>query len=311
MVKVFLEATNGSRYELSVNDFFRKTKEFAFGKVTKEEAKQVLLSVIKGIFDNLPLNENAQVYFEIINPELTKKPITQDNVNQYLTSCIFQDYIIYYAKLLSDVLCQKILNLKYVKATGNPAYSDLSLYSIFRDNDVMVIKSFIFCSLMDDDGLYVSTTCGTGGTSVLFQSLKKNIEEKNFDSPSLNNLKFIRLDSIENENTIGFYTKIGFFKKDKEANKIFKDLIKNIYSNKNMSFPKYVKNSRIPIGGELYWSPYQKVLLKMKASYIYDPILWYKKVSELKKQGVSKEDAMKQFYNYYRELKGAGFFERP
>lgn len=311
MVKVFLEAVNGSKYELSIDDFFKKTKEYAFGKVSKEEAKVALVNTVKGIFDALPSNEMSQVSFEIINPELTNEPINENNVGQYLTSCIFQDFITYYAKLLSDVLCQKILNIKYVKATGNPAYSDLSLYGMYRDNDGLIIKSFIFCSLMDNDSLYVSTTCGTGGTAILFQLLQKKIEDKSFDVNLINKVKNIKLDSIENENTIGFYAKIGFYKKDKEANKILKDLIKKIYGKKKISFVTYINNSSFPIGGELYWSPYPKELKKLKASYVYDPLLWYKKVSEMKKQGVTKEDALKKFYTSYSNLKGAGFFERP
>jgi len=311
MVKVFLEAKNGSKYELPIVDYIKKNKQFALGKVTKEQARQILTDTIQGVYNALPTSDLSVAIFEVLNPELRKDGITSENIHEYLTSCVFQDYIIYFAKLLSDVLCQKILNLKYVKATGNPAYSDLSLFGMYRDNDNIVIKSFIFCSLLDNDSLYVSTTCGTGGTAKVFETLKGLIAKKNFSSEVFNNIKNIKLDSIENENTIGFYTKIGFYKKNKDTNKIIKDLIKKIYSSKKMSFPTYIQQSRIPIGGELYWSPFSKELKKLKCKYIYDPALWYKKVSEMKKQGVSKEDALNKFYSMYSELKGAGFFERP
>jgi hypothetical protein len=195
--------------------------------------------------------------------------------------------------------------------SGNTGYLDIAFYGILRKNDNLIVKSFIYIACPHPDTFFINVTCGTGGTAMLFDRLKKMVEDKNFKEESNNKVKYIILDSIENESTINFYSKIGFYKNNKDTNRIAKDMIETIYKGTVKTFEDYIKKTKKVVGGELLWSPYSKVLKSEKCSYVYEPNLWFEKILESKEQGIPKKDALNKFYLSHEDLKGSGFFERP
>ena len=307
--KIYLETKNGSKTELSLDTFLRKNTDFAFGTASKEEAHRTLVSAFNDISKHIPTNTDKLhiVVLETKPPEVKDFDYKKD----YMGIDLLQQFFMYFAIELNKSLCQNLLNDSYVKTFSNPVNVDIAMYGIRKENDSLIIKSFIFGTIPSSGELKVTTTCGSGGTALLFDKLKSLIKDRSFSEETNNKLKHIKLESIENENTINFYSKIGFYKTNKETNKIVKDLIKSVYGKSVESFPKYVKKSTNDTGGVLYWSPYSKELDKLKCSYVYEPNLWFIRLHEAKEQGIPKKDAIINFYKTHQELKGAGFEERP
>ena len=301
MIKVFLETKDENLIEITLDEFIKKSKSFANGKINKSEAIAILNDYFKDLYKYL--EDKNKIYTVVME---TEPPVGKTNYKtDYASIDLLQQFIIFYAEKLNDVLCQKVLNPKYVRATGNPAYSDINLYGIKKGIDSVIIKSFVFATTPEENELYISTTCGTGGTSVLFEKLKGLIEEKSFYEKEYNKIQYIHLDSIEKENTIGFYGKLGFHKKNKDTKDILKDMIKKIYR-KDMLYGEYIRQTDLDIGGSMYWAPTEKLYKKLKASYEYQPELWYKNIYKMKKDGISQKDVLMEFLQKYEELKGAG-----
>jgi hypothetical protein len=306
MIRVYLESKDEKLVEVTLDEFLKKTKSFVGGKVNKSEAIKLLGSTFKQIYDGF--KEKNKVYTVVMET----KPA--EEVNNYKTDYaaldLLQQFIIFYANQLGDILCQKALNNSYIRATGNYATTDINLYGMKKGDNSIIIKSFIFGTTPTTEELYVPTTCGTGGTNILFQKLKQLITDNSFYEKEYNKIKYIHLDSIEREGTINFYSKLGFYKTNKETKRILLDMIKNIYK-KDLLFEEYIRKSDLNIGGSLYWSPDYKVLKKLKLAYEYTPELWYKNIFKFKKDGVGQKEAVNHFFSKYEELKGAGIPDIP
>jgi hypothetical protein len=309
MPKIYLEAKNGAHIELDLTNFLKKNTTFAYGKASKEEAKITLEKAFQDIYSNISggVGTLHMVILETKPPEVKDFDYKRD----YMGIDLLQQFFLFYVVELGEVLCRSLLNTSYIMQSGNTGYLDIAYYGVLKGNNSIVIKSFIYIACPHPETFYINVTCGTGGTSLLFERLKKMVKDRSFNEESNNKVKYIILDSIENESTINFYSKIGFYKNNKDTNRIVKDMIENIYKGTVDSFEGYVKNTKKVVGGELLWSPYSKVLEKEKCSYVYEPNLWFKKISEAKEQGIPKKDALNKFYLSHQELKGAGFFERP
>jgi hypothetical protein len=304
MVKIFLESKEEKLYEITIDDFIKNNKKFVNGKLSKSEALSHLKTNFDMIHEGLPTNELKTVILES-QPGGDKGNYKVD----YAGIDILQEFIVYFSEKLNDVLCNKVLNTKYIRATGNPAYCDISVLGFKKlPNDKLIIKSFIFATVPKEDELYVATTCGSGGTSMLFENLKDVIASKSFFEPENNKIKYIHLDSIEKANTINFYTKIGFYKNNKDTKSILKDMINNVYK-KDLLYDEYIRKSNLDIGGSMFWSKDSKVLKKLKCSILYTPELWYKNINKMKKDKIPKSEVLNHFYSKYEELKGAGIPE--
>jgi hypothetical protein len=303
MVKIYLESKDEKLIEITIDDFIRNNTQFAFGRLNKSEAIKMLTSSIKDIYSALP-DEKDKISVVMFESEPSENKHKNYKTN-YASIDLLQEFFIYFAKQLNNVLCQKVLNEFYVKATGNPAVSDINLYGMKKKHEAIIIKSFLFGTTPSAEELYVSTTCGTGGTSLIFEKLKSVLYDKSFYEDSNNKLKYIHLDSIQKANTINFYTRIGFYKTNKDTKKILKNMISSIYNNEKV-FDSYVKTSRLNVGGSMYWAPNSRVLKKLKCSYEYTPELWYKNIQKMKSDGFAKNDVLPHFLTNYQELKGAG-----
>jgi len=306
MVKVYLESKDEKLYEITINEFIKNTSKFSEGKITKNNAVKILEGTVNDIYHAISKESPNKIWTIVLESE----PVTgkTDYKTDYAAIDLLQQFIIYYANLLNTVLCQKALNSSYVKATGNPATTDINLYGVKIGNNSIIIKSFIFGTVPEDKELYISTTCGTGGTSTLFEKLKEMIADRSFNEPQNNKIKYIHLESIEKVNTISFYSKLQFYKTNKDTKNILKDMINNVYK-KDLLYDEYIRKSNLDIGGSMYWSDDKKVLKKLKCSYTYEPELWYKNINKLKNDGVSKPESLNYFLSKYQDLKGAGIPE--
>jgi hypothetical protein len=303
MVKIYIESKDEKLYEITINDFLKNTSKFANGQITKAGASKVLSETFLEIYDAMKDGDMNKIWTVVLESEPATGKI--DYKTDYASVDLLQQFIIYYAEQLNDLLCQKVLNPKYVRASGNPALTDLNLYGVKRGNDAVIIKSFIFGTLKDEVELYIPTTCGSGGTSLLFNKLKDLIAEKAFYESVNNKIKYIHLDSIEKASTINFYSKLGFYKTNKETSTILKNMIKKIYIN-DFNYEDYIRQAGLNIGGSLYWSDDKKVLKKLKCAYEYHPELWFKNIKKMKADKISKSAVLNHFYSKYEELKGAG-----
>ena len=300
MVKIYLESKDESLEEITIDEFIRKSKSFAGGKISKNEAAKVLKANFEKIYNSL---KDKEVHTLILESQPTEN--AHNYKDDYAVIDLFQQFIIYYADSLNTVLCNKVLNPKYVRATGNPATTDINLYGVKKGNDSVSIKSFVFATVPSTHELYVSTTCGSGGTYILFEKLKKQISDKSFYEKEYNKIEYIHLDSIENAKTIGFYSKLGFYKTNKETNKILKNMIHSIYK-KDLIYETYIRQASLNIGGSMYWTDNIKIKKKLKIEYEYEPELWFKNIRKLKQDGLSQADVLNHFYSRYHELKGSG-----
>ena len=305
MIKIYLESKDSRLTEITVDEFIKSSKTFLNGKANKSEAIKLLNSAIKQIYESLDNKDKSYVY--TIIAELQPAEGAVNYKTDYYIRDLLQEFIVFYSTKLNDILCQDILNPSYIKATGNYANSNINLYGVKKDQNkvAIIIKSFAFCSVPKEEELYVATTCGTGGTSILFSKLKQLVADHSFYEKEYNKIRYIHLESIENANTINFYTRLGFYKTNKDTKNILNDMIKKIYK-KDMSYGEYIDQSNLDIGGSMYWSDEQKILKKLKCYYEYTPELWYKNIQNMKKQGLNQNEVLNHFYSKYEELKGAG-----
>lgn len=299
-MRVFLQTKDGNDIELDMNEFFRKTKTFVFGEISKEQAIHLLDKSVQEIYkavEKFPPDELSQIYAYAVEKKLSYELL------------IFEQFVNYYSEKLNEVLCNKSINPKYIKGYGNPSVANLSMFNILRGpvKDSIIIKGFLYGTNPVDNELYVSTTCGTGGTSLLFETLKRKIKE---GSGEWDKITYIKLDSVENPNTIKFYGKLGFYKSNKESASILRDMIKHIYGKRKYDFNKYVNKTTKIVGGTMYWFKSDSIRknFSVKCSYEYHPELWYINLEGIKDNGVSKRDAYKYFVDFYKKeaLTGAG-----
>jgi uncharacterized phage-associated protein len=307
MIRIYIESRDKKRTELSFHDFIKESKDFVNGNISKNEVLNILTTSFKEIY-NKAKHTGRDLNTMIIEaqPRGFENRYSKDNTVDYLVLDLIQQFITFYAIKLNDVLCEKALNKKWLKATGSPVYSDINLYGFLKESNSIIIKSFIFATLPEKDELYISSTCGTGGTSSLFEHLKNVIKERSFYEEVYNNVKYIHLESIEKANTINFYSKIGFYKTNKDTNAILKFMIKTIYNKSFSNFEEFIRNASPKIGGSLYWSNNPKVMKKLKIEYVYEPELWYKNIVKFKNDKMKKADVLNYFYSKYTDLKGAG-----
>ena len=281
-MKVFLQDKEGNNHELKFDEFYRT--------VQNKDCKKYLEEFFKSIQDSGKLKEDDIITISIENVGDTIK-------EDYL--CISK-FFEYHSEKLAKYLCQGQLNPKYVRAKASPLIVDTMLLNLLKHNDDIIIKGFAFCTNPRAGELYVTTTCGTGGTAKLFDAMLDSVQEDKFEKK----YKYIKLDSVENPNTIRFYTKLGFRKPDKDT----EEIIRNMYQSKAKSFDEYVKTTKKIVGGPMYLFPInaegEKMLKKKKCNHIYSPEEWFDELKKFKKAGKSVEEFLEQ--NKKDKLEGAG-----
>ena len=283
-MKVFLQDKEGKNHLLSFDEFYRSLTDF---KDCKKYLEELFDEIQSGLKDSKK-SDITTVSIENVG----------DNIKEdYL--CISK-FFQFHSEKLAQFLCQGKLNPKYVKAKSNPQIVDTILLNLIKDKDNIVIKGFAFCTNPKEGELYVTTTCGTGGTAKLFDSMLESVQENKFEKK----YKYIKLDSVENPNTIRFYTKLGFRKPDKDTEQIIKDM----YNSPAKSFDDYVKSTKKIVGGPMYLFPInadgEKMLKKKKCNHIYSPEEWFDELKKYKKEGKSVEEFIEQ--NKKDKLEGAG-----
>lgn len=242
-MKIYLQDHDGKNHELNINDFVAKQKNLGYGGVTKPKAVSLLEDFLTKI---QPKDSDLhQLYIE------TK----QDK--QLL---LFQQFILHHADKLRTVLCDKVLNTKFIAASGHPGYSDLEIYNILKAPDGVVIKGFAFCTFPTKGELYIDVICGTGGTGELVRNLHNQLG--NLDC------QYISLDAIETPQALAFYEKLGFKKSDGDTTKT----LNAIQKSKSKTFVDFCKTSPLKASGKLYLGKLPK---KIKAQYIYTPEEWF------------------------------------
>ena len=299
-MKVFLQTKDGKDIQLDIEEFFRKTKTYVFGEITKSQAYTYLEASIKEMYDSIKdssPDELHQIYAFAVENQLSYEIL------------VFEQFVNYYSEKLNEVLCNKSINPKYIKGYGNPSVANLSMFNILRGKEPnsLIIKGFLYGTNPEDKELYVSTTCGTGGTALLFETLKQRIKD---GKGEWDKIEYIKLDSVESPNTINFYGKLGFYKSNKESASILRDMIKHIYSKRGSSFEKYVNKTNKIVGGTMYWfkSDSARKKYRVKMDYEYHPELWYMNLEGIRDNKVPKNQAYKYFVDYYHKeaLTGAG-----
>lgn len=242
-MKIYLQDHDGKNHDLNINDFVAKQKNLGYGGVTKPKAVSLLEDFLTKI---QPKDSDLhQLYIE------TK----QDK--QLL---LFQQFILHHADKLRTVLCDKVLNTKFIAASGHPGYSDLEIYNILKAPDGVVIKGFAFCTFPTKGELYIDVLCGTGGTGELVRNLHNQLG--NLDC------QYISLDAIETPQALAFYEKLGFKKSDGDTTKT----LNAIQKSKSKTFADFCKTSPLKASGKLYLGKLPK---KIKAQYIYTPEEWF------------------------------------
>lgn len=281
-MKVFLQDKEGNNHELKFDEFYRT--------VQNKDCKKYLEEFFESIQDSGKLKEDDIITISIENVGDTIK-------EDYL--CISK-FFEYHSEKLANYLCQGQLNPKYVRAKASPLIVDTMLLNLLKHNDDIIIKGFAFCTNPRAGELYVTTTCGTGGTAKLFDAMLDSVQEDKFEKK----YKYIKLDSVENPNTIRFYTKLGFRKPDKDT----EEIIRNMYQSQAKSFDDYVKTTKKIVGGPMYLFPInaegEKMLKKKKCNHIYSPEEWFDELKKFKKAGKSVEEFLEQ--NKKDKLEGAG-----
>lgn len=261
-MKIYLQDSQGKNYPLSVDDYVRNKK------------------------DRLDLKDAIEFIIDDMHKASNKKGITTVSIEfTGDTSPLikeFQDFINSNSQKLDDILCNKSLNVKYVKRSSNHRYNDIAFYNVIRLDGGIAVKGFAFCSIKKDNMLYVDTVCGTGGTSLIFKSIVDGILDGNyFQEP----VDYIGLDSVDTPNTINFYSKLGFRKPDSQSFNIIKRMIKS----KETDFESFVDKTNNLVGGKMYLFPPTEQghikLKKLKCNYLYHPKEWFDEVQKHKNAG--------------------------
>jgi len=296
-MKIFLQDREGKNHELSINDFIKNQKNLGFKDVSKDVAREILESMFSDMLDNI--RKNDEISTVMIEADTNEIPV--DVV-------IFQQFMSYHSNKLTDVICSKKLNPKYVKTTSNPAISPITYYNMIKSkDDTLIIKGFAYCNIPNKNEIFVATVCGTGGTAKIFDVIMDNIVDKQFD---FNNPKFISLNSIENPDTINFYTKLGFRKTDKEAESIIREMFKSNVK----TFEEFVKEGKKIVGGDMFLFPSTpdgvKFMKKKKCNLIYNPQEWFYIIKDAKKDGKDINFVLEKFKEDKLEGAGIGSFFR-
>jgi len=278
----YIQDKDGKNHPLDVDQFLKGIKDAPYDK---KDLREMLTELYDDFKENIPNDKKIHT--------ISYQPL--EGIAE-----TFQNFILFYADKLSDILCQQKLNTKYVRANANPAISDYFFYNIIHDDDKMIIKGFAFCSNPTKGELYVSTVCGTGGTATIFKEMLHLAVKNEYDYK----VNFIHLDSVENPDTINFYTKLGFRKTDAETKAIISDMFKSSAK----TFNDYVKEGKKIVGGSMFLFPPntegEKALKKKKCHYIYSPNEWFDEIKKLKKEGKDVHDFLER--NKKEKLEGAG-----
>ena len=296
-MKIFLQDREGKNHELSINDFIKNQKNLGFKDVSKDTAREILESMFSDMLDNIKKND-----------EISTVMIEADTNDVPIDVIIFQQFMSYHSNKLTDIICSRKLNPKYVKTTSNPAISPITYYNMIKSkDDTLIIKGFAYCNIPSKDEIFVATVCGTGGTAKIFDVIMDNIVNKDFE---FNSPKFISLNSIENPDTINFYTKLGFRKTDKEAESIIREMFKSNVK----TFEEFVKEGKKIVGGDMFLFPPTpdgvKYLKKKKCNLIYNPQEWFYIIKDAKKDGKDINFVLEKFKEDKLEGAGIGSFFR-
>lgn len=296
-MKIFLQDREGKNHELSINDFIKNQKNLGFKDVSKDAAREILESMFSDMLDNIKKND-----------EISTVMIEADTNDVPIDVIIFQQFMSYHSNKLTDIICSRKLNPKYVKTTSNPAISPITYYNMIKSkDDTLIIKGFAYCNIPNKDEIFVATVCGTGGTAKIFDVIMDNIVNKDFE---FNSPKFISLNSIENPDTINFYTKLGFRKTDKEAESIIREMFKSNVK----TFEEFVKEGKKIVGGDMFLFPPTpdgvKYLKKKKCNLIYNPQEWFYIIKDAKKDGKDINFVLEKFKEDKLEGAGIGSFFR-
>jgi len=275
-VIVYIEDYEGKQIELSIEEFLTKQKDpsLGFSDMSKDEAKTILknylLKIIKLQKKKDIINTLCIEHIDKSHPELL----------------LFQQFVIYHADKLTKILCGNEINKKYVKATGNPGYSDVDFYNIIKKSDnEIVIKGFSFCDNISNKELFINLVCGTGGTGKLIESMLEAVTKKMLHHKP----KYISLESIDTEQALEFYSKMGFRKPKKETIETINDMV----NSKAKTFTQYSNERGNKAGGKLYLFPIntegEKQLKKLKCEWLYSPVKWFDVILTLKKEKKPKK----------------------
>jgi hypothetical protein len=248
-VKLFLEDHNKKLHELKIDPFLKKQKKpsLGFDNLTVADSRAKLQKLFSEISKN---KKEAGLSVFVVEHGNKAEPVTT----------LFQQLIIFYSNLLKNVLCGNKISEKYIRSTGNPGYSDVDFYNVYKDGNNVIIKGFAFC-IIKDTSLFVDVICGTGGTGDMVRSMHEGL------SQVVGKPKYISLESIETVEAISFYTHLGFKKKDSDLPKLFLTIKKS----KEKDFESFAKKNPKLSGGLLYLDP----PASLNASYVYDPVSWF------------------------------------
>ena len=262
-MKIFLQDRNGKNHELKVKD---------------ELAEQIFGDV----YPSLNEKELTTIHIEDVDE---KEDTLKDMVSK-----LFKNN----KHLLASILCNDLVNKDYISSSSKKV--EIIFLNVLKYKKGVAIKGFAYGTNPKKDELYVSVVCGTGGTAQIFDAMINNIMNDTFDKK----YKYIKLDSIENPDTINFYSKLGFRKTDADTSQIIKDM----YKSKDKTFEEYVKGVSVVGGLMMLFPPNkegEKTMNKMKCTHIYEPEVWF---DELKKYKGDIQDYIKK--NKKSKMEGAG-----
>lgn len=270
-VSVYLEDHDGKLHKMDLDTFINGQKDPSLGykDVSKDVAKRELSDFVRRV-----LNDQKKT------GELNQICIEHDDKGE-TELLLFQQFVIFYADKLRKVLCNSDINIKYIKATGNPGYSDVDYYNIIKTSDTeLTIKGFAFCGYPSKQNIYINLICGTGGTGQIIKAMMESIEKNMLqDKP-----KYISLESIETEQALAFYGNLGFRKPKKDTI----ETINAMVASKAKTFQEYADQKKSNVGGKLYLFPHnkegEKYLKKLKCEFIYTPVKWFDTIKQLRKE---------------------------
>ena len=268
-IAVYIEDYDGKQNRLDIDEFIEKEPRLGFQDVSKEKAREELEGFIREIIDMQKKKDDLkQLCLEHIGKSTFKM-------------LLFQQFIIFYADKLRTVLCDSQINKKYIKAVGNPGYSDVDFYNLFKkSDDELVIKGFAFCGYPSKKELFINLVCGTGGTGKLIHTIHGMVEAKTL----ANKPAYVSLDSIETEQALEFYAKLGFRKPKKETMETINSMLKS----KAKTFQDYADTNPSKTAGKLYLFPHnaegEKYLKKLNCHWIYTPVKWFDAIQTMRKE---------------------------
>jgi len=140
MIRIYIESRDKKRTELSFHDFIKESKDFVNGNISKNEVLNILTTSFKEIYDKAKhTGKDLNTMIIEAQPRGFENRYSKDNTVDYLVLDLIQQFITFYAIKLNDVLCEKALNKKWIKATGSPVYSDINLYGFLKESNSIII----------------------------------------------------------------------------------------------------------------------------------------------------------------------------